>query len=606
MDALIPLRETPVQTLIERARRTGERSAIRYKRRGVWHDVTWAEHVNRVRNVGYGLKALGCARGDVVAMLSENRPEWLWVDLGAQAFGMVGNGVYPTAAPDQLAYVLNDSGTRVLVVENEEQLDKALSVRARAPGLAWIVVVDPKGLSGFNDPGVLFFDRLVADGAAHARAHPGLFEEEVARGRREDLAFLVYTSGSTGAPKGAMVSNANVMFQLDLAPRVMTPGLGLKTLSFLPLNHIAERMGTVFNPVALGSITHFAETSGTVFVDMRQVQPHRVFGPPRFWEKLTAQMRLFMEDAHPLARTAYERAFALGRAHAERRLAGRAESAGLGLKLADALVFSNVRAFLGLSNVTDAVVGAAPVSPDLVSWYMALGIELLEAYGMTETTGFATATPRGRVRIGAAGRAVPGTEVRLGPEDEIEVRGPNVFAGYWKRPDMTAESFTPDGFLRTGDCGALDADGYLSIRDRIKDIMITSGGKNISPSGIETAIKFSPYVSDAIVIGEGRNYLTALVMIDLEAVSKFAADRNVPFTDFASLARAEEVRALVRAEIEAVNATLARVEQIKDFRIIDQLLTAEDEELTPTMKLKRRVVGNKYSALIQDMYSGAK
>lgn len=597
----LALKDTPVSSLIERARVSANASAIRFKRRGLWHDVTWAEHLAKVVAAGAGFVALGARRGEVVTVLSENRPEWLWSDLGAQAFGMIGSGIYPTSSAEQAAYVLNDSESSILIVENEEQLDKAMAIRAACPALRWIIVIDRKGLSGFSDPQVLDFATLLVKGEAYAQSHPGLFEAEVAKATPTDTAFLVYTSGSTGQPKGAMVSNANVMFQLDLAPKVMTVGGSLKTLSFLPLNHIAERMGTVFNPIALGSVTHFAENSGTVFGDMREVQPHRVFGPPRFWEKLMSQMELFMSDAHPIARSAYRLAL-----EGAKRRGANGGSGGLdrlAVTLGNLVVFGNVRSFLGLSNVTDAVVGAAPVSPELVSWYGALGIELLEAYGLTETTGFATATPRGGVRRGAAGRAVPGVEIRLGAEDEIEIKGANVFAGYWRKPDQTTLALTPDGFLKTGDCGSIDADGYVSIRDRLKDIMITSGGKNVSPSAIETALKFSPYLSDAMVIGDGRRFMTALVMLDLEAVSKFAADRQVPYSDFASLTRAEEVKQLVKSEIEAVNTALNRVEQIKDFRIIDQLLTAEDEELTPTMKLKRRVVETKYSALIKGMYS---
>ena len=266
------------------------------------------------------------------------------------------------------------------------------------------------------------------------------------------------------------------------------------------------------------------------------------------------------------------------------------------------LVLSNLRSFLGLQNIKTAMTGAAPVPPDLLRWYMAVGIDLLEAFGMTETCGFCTSMPPDRIRIGTAGVRAQGTEIRLGADNEVLVRGPNVFAGYWKLPAKTHEAIDAEGWLHTGDCGEIDADGYLAIRDRLKDIIITSGGKNITPSNIESHLKFSPYVSDAVVIGEGRNYLTCLVMLDQDNVAKFAQDHQVPYTDFASMTRAAEVVALIQAELERVNTKLARVEQIKDFRIIAQLLTAEDDELTPTMKLKRKVVASKYADVIETMY----
>jgi long-chain acyl-CoA synthetase len=363
-------------------------------------------------------------------------------------------------------------------------------------------------------------------------------------------------------------------------------------------------MSTTYNPLALGQIVHFPENSGTVFNDIREVAPHLIFGPPRFWEKMYSQVTLYMQDALPIARSVYAQILAEGAHIAKARLeekpvgAWRRQRYALGQKL----VLTNLRSFLGLQNIKTAMTGAAPVPPELLRWYMAIGIDLLEAFGMTETCGFCTSMPENRIRIGTAGVRAPGTEVRLGPQDEVLVRGPNVFAGYWQLPEKTREAIDSDGWLHTGDCGEIDADGYLRIKDRLKDIIITSGGKNITPSNIENHLKFSPYVSDAVVIGEGRHYLTCLVMLDQDNVAKYAQDHQVPYTDYASMTHAPEIIALVQAEVEQVNRRLARVEQIKDFRIISQLLSADDEELTPTMKLKRKVVAVKYSPLIDAMY----
>ena len=581
------------------------RPALRHKQKGIWLSTTWAQYFARARAVGLALAALGLQRGAAIAILSENRPAWLYVDMGAQCMGILSIGVYPTSSPEQVQFILNDASVRVLFVENQEQYDKAVAVRGNCPALQHIVITNLKGLRGLADPMVSTFDAFVEQGEALARQQPERFEQGIDASAPDDIAFLVYTSGTTGAPKGAMVSNRNLVFQIGSVSQYLDLQPLDRTLSFLPLCHIAERMSTVFNPLAQGQIVHFPENAGTVFNDVREVAPHLIFGPPRFWEKLYSQVTLYMQDAIPAARRVYAQVLTEGAALAQARLDGTPVTGWRAMRYAwmQKLVLSNLRSFLGLQNIKTAMTGAAPVPPDLLRWYMAAGIDLLEAFGMTETCGFCTSMPPGRIKIGTAGVRAQGTEIRLGPDNEVLVRGPNVFAGYWKLPGKTHETIDSDGWLHTGDCGEIDADGYLAIKDRLKDIIITSGGKNITPSNIENHLKFSPYVSDAVVIGEGRNYLTCLIMIDQDNVAKFAQDRQVPYTDFASMTRAAEVVALIRAELERVNTRLARVEQIKDFRIIAQLLTAEDDELTPTMKLKRKVVASKYAEVIATMYT---
>ncbi|MGA1325415.1 MAG: AMP-dependent synthetase/ligase [Rubrivivax sp.] len=607
-EAPVPLEgcETPQKLWRSRCRQWASMPALRHKKKGIWHTVTWQKYFEAARSVGLALAEAGVHRGECVAILSENRPEWLYADLGAQSMGMLGVGVYPTSSPSQLAYILQDSGARVLLVENQEQLDKALAIRAECPRLSRIVVFDLEGLRTMSDPMVGAFRDFAASGRALADDAGGgsRFDAAIDAGRGDDVAFLVYTSGTTGQPKGAMVANRNLVFQIASAPQYLNLKPQDRTLSFLPLCHIAERMGTVYNPLAVGVVVHFPENSGTVFNDAREVMPHLLFGPPRFWEKMYSQVTLAMQDAIPLARWAYRRVTSEGAALSELRLAGQSVSVWRQwrYRLMQMLVVSNLRGFLGLGQVRTALTGAAPVPPDLLKWYMSIGIDLIESYGLTETCGFCTATPPGRIKVGFAGTRARGTEVRIGPDEEILVRGPNVFVGYWKLPDRTAETVDAQGWLHTGDCGEIDDDGYLRVKDRIKDIIITSGGKNITPSLIENQIKFSPYVADAVVVGEARRYITCLVMIDQDNVSKYAQDRQIPYTDFASLTRAPEVLDLIRTEIEAVNGRVARVEQVKDFRLIAQLLTAEDEELTPTMKLKRKVVTAKYRDLIESMY----
>ncbi len=596
--------DTPARVFRARCQEWAERSALRRKVGGLWHSLTWLEYYDRARAVGLALANQGLKRGSVVCVLAENRPEWLYVDLGAQCMGMVGNGIYPTSSAEQVFHVLSDSGAEALFVENQEQLEKALAVRARCPKLKVIAVMEREGLRNLNDPGIQFFDDFLALGTALANTQAHFFEEAIDASKPADIGFLVYTSGTTGAPKGAMISNSNIVFQMTQAPAYLDVVPGDKSLSFLPLCHIAERMATVFNPLAVGLIVHFPENAGTVMNDMREVAPHVVFAPPRFWEKMVSQVELFMRDAIVPARWVYQKARTLGEASVAAQLRGEAvRSKGFTTRAVQWMAYRNIRIFLGLQNVKSALTGAAPVPPDLIKWYLGLGVELREAFGMTETCGFCTATPPGGIRLGWAGVRAQGSEIRIGADNEIQIRGPNVFAGYWNNAEKTAETIDPEGWLHTGDCGELDADGYLAIRDRIKDILITSGGKNITPSHIESLIKFSPFVTDAVVIGDGRKFLTALIMIDQEHVARHAQENQIPYTDFASLTRAEAVIDLLRNEIERINPQLARVEQIKEFRIIGELLTAEDEELTPTMKLKRKVIASKYADLIDSMYT---
>ena len=597
--------DTPQKLFRARSRDWAAQAALRHKKKGIWASTSWSEYFKRAGAIGMALHGLGLQRGEAIAILSENRPEWLYADLGAQCMGILSTGIYPTSSPEQVQYVLQDAGVRVLFVENQEQYDKVLAVRGHCPALQRIVITDLKGLRDLADPMATPFEQFLAQGQALAATDPQRFDAAIDASRPEDIAFLVYTSGTTGAPKGAMVSNRNLMFQINSVQQYLQLQPLDRTLSFLPLCHIAERMSTAYNPLAQGQTVHFPENAGTVFNDVREVAPHVIFGPPRFWEKMYSQVTLYMQDALPVARKVYAQVLAEGAAMAQARLDGRPITGWRATRYAwqQKLVLSNLRSFLGLQNIKTAMTGAAPVPPDLLRWYMAVGIDLLEAFGMTETCGFCTSMPADRIRIGTAGVCALGTEIRLGAYDEVLVRGPNVFAGYWNLPEKTRETIDADGWLHTGDCGTIDTDGFLSIKDRLKDIIITSGGKNITPSNIENHLKFSPYIADAVVVGEGRHYLTCLVMLDQDNVAKFAQDRQVPYTDYASMTRAPEVLALIQAELAQVNTRLARVEQIKDFRIIAQLLTAEDDELTPTMKLKRKVMASKYASVIASMYA---
>ena len=585
-------------------RERGSAVAMREKHLGIWRSVSWAEYGEKARRVGLGLVALGLRPRDVVSIVADNCPEWLYTDLGTMSVAGVPNGIYTTDSPRQIEYIVNDSGTRFFFGEDEEQLDKILEVRARCPGLVKIFVYDMEGLHGFADDQVMPFEALLELGARYDREHPGAFDAMVEIARPDDLAILVYTSGTTGPPKGAMLSHRNILFQLGHSDFIVDLHPGDQQLSFLPLCHIAERTFTVFNPLRTGATVNFAESIDTVPDNIREVAPALFFAVPRIWEKFYSAVALRMREATWPGRVAYRWAIGVGMRVAERRIAGRRPSLPLRLafRVADFLVLDNVKRSLGLHRARGAATGAAPIAPELIRWYMALGLDLREVYGQTENTGLATGMPADRIKLGTVGTARPDTEVRISPEGEILLKGPHVFLGYYRKPEKTAETIV-DGWLHTGDVGSIDADGFVKITDRMKDIIITAGGKNVTPSEIENQLKFSPYISDAVVIGDRRRFLSCLVMIDHETVAQFAQERNVPFTNFASLCRAKDVQDLIWGEIERVNKQLARVETIKKFRLIEQILTPEDDELTPTMKLKRTLVNTKYKDVIDDMYA---
>ena len=581
------------------------RTAFRRKHLGIWRATSWRAYGERARWTGMGLVSLGLARGNVVSILAETVPEWLYADMGTMGAGGISNGIYATDSAKQVDYILNDSSSRFVFVENEEQLDKFLEVRARCASVARVFVFDMEGLASFNDPQIMPFEQLLELGRTYDAQHPGKWEELVAASKAQELALLVYTSGTTGPAKGAMLSHRNVIFQISNADAFIPIGTDDEQLAFLPLCHIAERTFTSFLPLRSGAIANFAESIETVPENVREVAPTSFFAVPRIWERFYSSIAIRMKEATWIGRMTYGWALGVGHKLAEQKLQGQTPSAGLRLlyRIADFCVLDNIKRAIGMHRIVYAGTGAAPIAPDLIKWYRALGIDLRELYGQTENCGAATGMPD-RIKLGTVGIVAPHTELMISPEGEILLKGPHVFMGYLNQPEKTAETLR-DGWLHTGDVGMVDNEGYIKITDRMKDIIITAGGKNITPSEIENQLKFSPYISDAVVIGDRRKFLSCLVMIDYDNVSKYAQDANVPFTDFASLCRTAEVQDLIWTEIERVNGNFARVETIKKFRMIEQQLTAEDDEVTPTLKLKRKFVNDKYKAMIESMYDEA-
>jgi long-chain acyl-CoA synthetase len=587
--------------LLQRAEATPRRTGMRKKDLGIWKQYTWADYAARAAAVGLGLRALGVAPGDRVAIHSLNRPAWALADMGSQGIGAVTVGVYPTSPAAELAYLLEHSGSKVLIAEDEEQVDKALEVRANLPELERIVVIDPRGVD-MSDPGLMTFAELEALG----RTQGGATDYAALVGEVDPAkpALIVYTSGTTGPPKGAMLSHANLLAAARNGAREFDVSPDDEVLSYLPLCHIAERLISVINAIAHGYVVNFGNGVDDLAADLREVQPTFFLGVPRVWEKLLAGITIRMEDAGWLKGANFRFWMSRGTRLARKRWRGKLGPLGtLEYALAWLLLYRSLRQKIGMSRVRYALSGAAPIAPQVLEFFWALGIPVLEGYGMTENTAQATVTPAEDVRLGKVGVAVHDCELRIGDDGEILTRGPGTFLGYFRDPESTARAIDADGWLHTGDIGYLDDDGYLTISDRKKDIIITAGGKNISPSEIENALKVSPYVREAIVIGDRRKHLVALIGIELDTVGSWAQQRRIPFTTYADLSSQPEAVELIGGVVDEVNETLAQAEQVKRFALLPKELDHEDGEVTATQKVKRRTIERAYGPMIEGLYA---
>ncbi|MBB3039741.1 AMP-dependent synthetase/ligase [Hoyosella altamirensis] len=597
--------------IAQRASETPDTVALREKNLGVWRDITWATYHEQVQLVAHGLADLGVGATDRVGILSENRPEWLFGDIGALTLRGVTVGFYSTNPPAEIEYQLNDAGVRVLIAEDQEQVDKVMEVWDRCPALERVIYLEPRGVGNYSEPRLLSFSDLLDRGAAHRETHTGFLETIAAEAQPDDIATLIYTSGTTGPPKGAMLSVANIDYAISALLRDTglvdpPPSPEDVSLSFLPLCHVAERMFTIWNNAANGLVVHFAESIDTVAADLAEVQPTLLFAVPRIWEKLQSGVAIRMMSASPVKRFTYRAGTGLGHRIAEARISNGGEHTPTSralYALGYPLVFRALRDKLGLRKVRAAISGAAPISPDILRFFSALGVPMFEAYGMTENCAVATASRRGRVKLGTVGEPIPGIELKLDENTgEILTRHPGNFVGYWRRPEATEKTLDSEGWLHTGDVGEWVDGTHIRIVDRLKDIIITAGGKNISPSEIENQLKTSPFVKEAVVIGDKRPYLTALVGIDFDSVSDWAARKGLQYTTYRDLSTKPEVLDLVREAVLATNARFARVENIRKFRMLLKELDHDDGELTATQKVRRAALAERFGYLIEDMY----
>ncbi len=580
----------------------GERVALRRKEYGIWNRISWNEYGQRVNETAAAMIALGLQHGDRISILGDNRPEWLICHLAAMSIGCVTCGIYPTSAAEQVAYVVGHSDAKLLFVENEEQVDKVLQIQSQLD-LKQVVVWDPKGLWGFTSEGIIFYDKFTAQGKSYLAQNPACVKQRLDAIKPDDTAMMIYTSGTTGRPKGAMISHHNIISLTDAFLEVIPTYENDEMLSYLPLAHIYENLVSLFMAITGGATVNFVESMETLPLNLREVSPTIFASVPRIWEKFMSGIEIRMSDSTYLKRALYRLAINTGKRYV------RAKNGSRGRRLWSLLywpmywlVLYHLRRQLGLERIRYAMCGAAPASPELFDYYNALGVPLREGYGQTESTGVIAIQHIDRLRRGYVGEPLPCVEVKIAADGEILARGPGVFKGYHKNPELTAET-VKDGWLYTGDVGSLD-DGWLKIMDRKKDIIITAGGKNITPAFIENKLKFSPYIQDAVVIGDGRKFLSALILIDEDNVTKYAQDNRIPFTTFADLTRNEEVIKLINKEVQQVNKNLSRVEGIKKFALLPRRFYEEDGDVTPTKKVKRAFLEKRYADLIDQLYKG--
>ena len=597
----------------ERAHTMPNRVAMREKDFGVWQEVTWSSYWDTVVTVGHALLALGVQPGDRVAVHSENRREWLYSDVATICVRAMTVGLYPTNPPAEVGYLLSHSGAKVLIAEDQEQVDKALAVIDRCPDLERIVYIEPRGIRyHYDHPKLLAWDDLLKLGSEHRAAHPGAVEARMADATSEDIATLIYTSGTTGPPKGAMLSVANVEFAVEALVHgggftSPPPGPNDLTLSYLPLCHVAERIFTTWFNAGAGVQVNFAESIATVQPNLREIQPTILFGVPRIWERILASVSIGLQNASWIKKVNSKLWLGVARWIGDTlvRTNGR-HTVATRVMYAIGWVFfyRALRERIGMRRVRYAASGAAPIAPEVLKFFMGIGVAMHEVYGMTENTAIATGNRPGRVKLGTVGEPQMGVELKIDPDTgEILTRHRGTFVGYFRDPEATERTKTADGWLHTGDVGEWVDGSHVKITDRAKDILITAGGKNIAPSEIENSLKASPFIKEAIVVGDRRPYLVALIGIELETVSNWAQRKGIAFTTYRDLSEKPEVIKLVQGIVNEVNTRLATVEQIKKFRMLPKELDHEDGELTATQKVKRSAIAKLFEGLVEDLYS---
>lgn len=597
------------------AERTPDAVAMRDKDFGVWQESTWSMLWEEIVVAAHGLLALGVEQGEVVSIHSEDRPEWVILDLAAVSIRAISTGLYPTNPSSEVRYLLNDSGSEVHFAEDQEQVDKVVEAEEGAfPNIRTIIYVEPRGLRSYEDDRLIFWDEFMDMGREHRSSHAGMVEAIMAEAQPDDVMTLVYTSGTTGPPKGAMLDNSNADFAIERIIRAegrtrdgKLPGPSDFVLTYLPLGHVAERIFSTWTMCGSGVILNFAESIETVQANLREVQPTLFFAVPRIWEKIHATVHIKLGDATFFKRMVNGFGLRLAAFIGRDRVAHDGDftwKSRIAYWIGYPIVLRALQERIGLRRCRWAGTGAAPIAPEVLEFFMGLGLPVYELYGMTENSAVATLNFEGRVKVGTVGEPYRDIGLRIDEDTgEIQTKHAGNFVGYWNKPEETRDTYTDDGWLKTGDVGVWVGGTHVKIVDRIKHIIITSGGKNISPSEIENSLKTSVFVKEAMVIGDGRKYLTAMIAIEYDVVGNWALGKQIPYTTYRDLSEKPEVVELIQGVVNETNQKFARVEQIKKFRMIPKELDHEDGELTATQKLKRGAMKEMFGDLVESMYT---
>jgi long-chain acyl-CoA synthetase len=602
-----PLREprTLPQFLLHRAAEWGERrTALREKDFGIWQSISWRAYLDNVRRLSLGLTTLGLVRGDKVAIIGDNRPEWFYAELAAQAAGAASVGLFQDAVAHELQFIVDHSDARFVVVEDQEQIDKLLEVKDQLPQVEKIIYYDPKGLRHYNQPFLLSMEAVQGLGDDYERAHPGAFEAAVAQRQGHDLAVICYTSGTTGSPKGAMLSHDNLVTAVRNLTNIDPLQPGDDYVSFLPCGWIVEQVFGVAAALVEGFTVNFPEEPETVQQNIREIGPQMMLAAPRIWENLVSEVVVKMQDAAWLNRKVYDWALRVGYAVVDLESTHQPVPPGLRLQhaLADRLILAPLRDHLGLRRLRRAYTGGAALGPDALRFFRAIGANLKQVYGQTEIAGLSVIHRDGDVDPESVGQPIENTEVRISDQGEIISRSSCLFVGYYKNPEATA-STVRDGWLYTGDAGIIDEKGHLVVIDRMKDVMVLADGTRFAPQYVENKLKFSPYIREAVAVGPDRPFVGALINIDLGNVGRWAENNQIAYTTFADLAQKSRVYQLIAADVERVNRSLPLGARIKRFILLHKELDADDDEVTRTRKLRRGVIGERYAEIIEALYA---
>jgi len=594
------------QYLLRNAREHPDAPALREKEKGIWQEWAWADYLAHVRAIALGLASLGFQRGDKIALLSDNRPQLYAAMVAAQAAGGVPVPLYQDAIARELEYVIDHADARFVYAEDQEQVDKVLDLKAKLPKVERVFYEDPKGLRHYTDPLLMSLDTLEEHGRARQAERPGQFEEMVAGGRSEDMALFCYTSGTTGNPKGAMITHANLIHAIHGILEIERYERTDEVLAYLPAAWIGDTFWSLAASLMVGFVVNCPERPETVLENLKEIGPHVLVAPPRIWENLVSGVQVRMEDASWVKRRLFRRLMPVGEEAARREMEKQPVPLRLRLlrALGEALVFGPLRDHLGFRRARYAYTGGAPLGPEVFLFFRALGINLKQVYGQTEITGVSCVQRDGDIKLGTVGRPFPNTEVRLTEAGEVISRSPCVFVGYYKNPEASAETVR-DGWLHSGDAAMFDGDGHLIVIDRAKDVTSLANGTKFAPQYIENKLKFSAYIREAVAVGQDRPYVAAMINIDMENVGKWAERRQIAYTTYADLAQKPEVYDLIGQEVERVNRDLPEGTRIAKYVLLHKELDPDDEEITRTRKVRRGFVAKKYADIIGALFSEA-